>query len=174
VEKHRMPQWLLAARCEVVASNLRKIEKGVTQPGVMLAVRIIAALETNVGDVFRELAMKVGYISPEEQSISRNDEAQIRINQEIIKTNFCGEDDSCVFGPFLKSVRVKFNVSQQAIARFAKYHIRNILEVESGRREPGAMTALALVCATGCDVAWFFNQLAKLAYTNGYIKNFKR
>lgn len=153
-----MPQWLLAARCEIVASNLRRIENGETQPGVMLAVRLLAATGADVGECFRQLAEEEGLLAlantqeglPQKQM---PDELLHRIEQihETMRTV------PCPFGPLLKEVRVFYGVSQKTVAEKAGYHLRNMLEVEKGEREPGVMTALAMVTATGGDVKWFFN-----------------
>ena len=148
-----MPQWLLAAKCEIVATNLRKIELGQTQPGVMLAIRLLHAVGVDVGESLFRLAKQ-------EQLISDGYPAKIpfKFTDENI---LAGQSDLCPFGPLYKEVRLCTETSQKNAAEFAKYNLRNMLEVEAGRREPGVMTALSLVCATGCDISIFFDELSR-------------
>lgn len=161
-----MPQWLLAARCEIVASNLRKIEKGETQPGVMLAVRLLAATGADVGECFRQLAEEMGLLALND---SQTGQAQGPIPDELLQRIEHIHDTMssvpCPFGPLLKEVRVFYGVSQKIVAEKAEYHLRNMLEVEKGEREPGVMTALAMVAATGGDVGRLMKQLAEPALT---------
>ena len=157
-----MPQWLLAAKCEIVPANLRKIEKGVTQPGVMLAIRIVRTLGEDVGEVFAEIASKEGLLIAVGKECKGLEQPVKDLDiDSIVREHVTNNDCKCLFGPLFRAVRMKMNVSQQNVAHYADYHQRNILEVEKGKREPGVMTALALVCATGCDVSWFFNSLLK-------------
>lgn len=155
-----MPQWLLAARCEIVASNLRKIEKGETQPGVMLAVRLLAATGADVGEYFRQLAEEEGLLAlGDSQTGQAQEQMPCELFQRIEQIHKTMRSVPCPFGPLLKEVRVFYGVSQKNVAEKAGYHLRNMLEVEKGEREPGVMTALAMVAATGCDVGMFFERL---------------
>ena len=161
-----MPQWLLAAKCEIVPANLRKIEKGVTQPGVMLAINLLRTLGENVGEVFAEIASKEGLLIAIGGESKDTIHTVEDLNSQSVFTEQ-SEGSLCPFGPLFHAVRTMMNVSQQKVASYANYHPRNILEVEKGKREPGVMTALALVCATGCDVRYFFNKCIDL------IENYK-
>jgi len=155
-----LSQWQFAVRTGVNVTNLRKIEKGKTQPGVITALYIVEALNIGTGNFFSELAQQQNLISdkinvtPSKQSIlSKFDKLILKIQDN--NQNFC------LFGIFFKLIRLELNISQKYAVNYAQYQLRNILDVESGKQEPGVMTALALVCATGCDVAWFFNLLAE-------------
>ena len=50
-------------------------------------------------------------------------------------------------------------VSQTAMAKQAGYNLRNVNAVEKGRQEPGVVSALCLVAATGADIRSFFHHL---------------
>lgn len=69
------------------------------------------------------------------------------------------EGQKSFYGSLLAQARLAGAVSQTAMARAAKYSLRNISVVENGRQEPGIMTALALVMTTGVDVREFFSTL---------------
>lgn len=47
-----LSQWQFAVRTGVNVTNLRKIEKGKTQPGVMTALNIVEALNIDTGIFF--------------------------------------------------------------------------------------------------------------------------
>lgn len=164
----KMPQWRFAAKCEIAAPNLRKIEKGETQPGVMLAVRLLAATGADVGECFRQLAEEeellalangVSKLSPEEAA-----KLDSRLKELTETTNTV----PCPFGLLFREVRTAYGISQKTVAEKANYNLRNMLEVENGRREPGVMTALAMVCATGCDVGWFFQHCGCLLHKESH------
>lgn len=122
-----MPQWLLAARCEIVASNLRKIEKSETQPGVMLAVRLLAATGADVGECFKQLAEEVGLLALND---SQTGQAQESMPDELLHRIELIHDAMrsvpCPFGPLLKEVRVFYGVSQKIVAGKAGYHLQHI------------------------------------------------
>ena len=143
--------------CRVVPANLRKIERGETQPGIILAIRLVQALGEPVGLFFRNLAEQAGlplFISQDgaEKNLRFPDGAYP--DREL-------SNPRALFGIWLKEARLAYGVSQRALAEKADYHLRNMLEVEAGRREPGVMTALSMVCATGCDIICFFDTLAE-------------
>ena len=64
-----------------------------------------------------------------------------------------------IFGPLLTQARLAVGMSQTAMAKSAGYNLRNVNAVEKGQQEPGVMSALALVAATGVDIRGFFDQL---------------
>lgn len=156
-----MPQWLLAARCEVVAANLRKIEKGVTQPSITLAVRLLMATGADVGSCMTVLAYDAfsTVAAPDKPLLvtSCNKDVDDSFRSALVQCH----EETCftkhVFGRFLKEARTFYGVSQKKLAESANYHLRNMLEVESGRRDPSVMTALAMVFYTGCNVGIFFD-----------------
>ena len=149
-------------RAEFNVTNLRKIEKGKVQPGVMLAVRLVAATGANVGEFFQKLAETEGMLlAPDKSSRSDTPSLQNQVDKGI-QHDFGLASVKCVFGPLFKETRVRYQVTQKLVAEKAQYNLRNILAVESGKQEPGVMTALAMVCAVGADIKAFFTQLREI------------
>lgn len=143
--------------CRVVPANLRKIERGETQPGIILAIRLVQAMGEPVGPFFRNLAEQAGiplFIPPGSTDKKHGLSEMPCWHREL-------SNPRVFFGIWIKETRLAHGVSQRILAESACYHLRNMLEVESGRREPGVMTALTMVCATGCDVVYFFDTLAE-------------
>jgi transcriptional regulator with XRE-family HTH domain len=154
-------QWALAVRAEFNVTNLRKIEKGRTQPGVVLATRLVKAIGVDVGQSFLSLAEQEGLCgSAGQANLLEADDGTVN----LVLPRASGK---CPFGPLFKQARLSRKVSQRKAAEAAQYSLRNLFAVESGNQEPGVMTALAMVGAVGCDVAWFFNQFAGMLEEGG-------
>jgi DNA-binding XRE family transcriptional regulator len=66
-------------------------------------------------------------------------------------------------GPSLAQARLAVGMSRTAMAKSAGYNLCNIIAIKKGKQEPGAMSALALVAATGVDIREFFDHLHRLA-----------
>ena len=164
------------AACNV--TSLRKIEKGMVQPGVSTAIRLVAATGESVGAFFQKLAEDSalsslhGTAAPGSSCASphEDDAAERTCDGTLMDRsgrkgragkNVCsvGNGDpqkvKALFGPLFRKVRA------------AQYNLRNLFNVEAGSQEPGVMVALAMVCATGCDVRWFFSTLAGLSALPG-------
>ncbi|WP_165078489.1 MULTISPECIES: helix-turn-helix transcriptional regulator [unclassified Desulfovibrio] len=133
--------------------NLQRIEKGEQQPGVNLALRLLAAIGAEPGAFMQKLADECLPGLPH----SLSPMGHVTISYEMPQMK---EGQKSLFGLFLVQARVAAAVSQTAMAKAAGYNLRNINGVESGRQDPGIMTALALVKATGADVGDFFNALS--------------
>jgi DNA-binding XRE family transcriptional regulator len=114
-----------------------------------------------VGEFFQSLATSAG-LSSYRKSIQ--DRAYPVVEQKLrdILSNLDLASTKSVFGPAFKAVRLHYMVTQKAVAEKAKYNLRNLLDVESSRQEPGIMTALAMVCAVGADVGEYFSLLHEL------------
>lgn len=132
--------------------NLQRIEKGEHQPGVNLALRMLGSVGEDPGSFMRRLAQEQADILP--LSISRTPTPEIRYKCPVLQG-----DQKSLFGLFLVQARKASAISQTAMARGAGYNLRNINGVESGRQDPGIMTALALVMTTGVDICVFFRNL---------------
>lgn len=132
--------------------NLQRIEKGEQQPGVNLALRLLNAIGAEPGAFMQKLADECLTSLP--QSLSPMGHVTISYEMPQLK-----EGQKSLFGLFLVQARVTGAVSQTAMAKAARYNLRNINGVESGRQDPGIMTALALVKTTGVDIGDFFNKL---------------
>lgn len=130
---------------------------GEQQPGVNLALRLLAAIGAEPGAFMQKLAQEGMTCLP--PSLSPLDFVTVSYEMPQMK-----EGQKALFGLFLLQARVAGAVSQTAMAKAAGYHLRNINGVESGRQDPGIMTALALVKATGVDIGDFFNTLYRYWY----------
>lgn len=145
-------QWHIVHKMSTYLANIQRIEAGIQQPGVHLALRLINVIGVKPGDFMQKFARECLPYLP--QSISPIDHVSILYEIPLLK-----EGQKSLFGLFLVQARLAGTVSQTAMAKAAKYSLRNINTVESGRQEPGIMTALALVMTTGVDVREFFNTL---------------
>ena len=123
--------WQVVHRMNYYLANIQRIEAGTQHP--KLAREYAADLPQSLSGMSRVVG-----------------EYAIPILQEGQKS---------FFGSFLAQARLAGAVSQIAMAKAAKYSLRNINIVESDRQEPGIMTALALVITSGVDVEEFFNIL---------------
>jgi len=155
-KKVGMSQSRLSIEAAINATQLRTIEKGLSQPGVEAGVRLVAALGDSVGEFFQSLITSAGLSTGHEKGI----QTRIFFNSERsmgdIWANLDPASTRIAFGPAFKAVRLHYMVTQKAVAEKAQYNLRNLLDVEAGRQEPGIMTALAMVCAVGADVGEFF------------------
>ena len=158
-ENAGLSQWQLSVLTEFNVTNLRKIEKGKTQPGVMLAVRLVAATGADVGEFFQYLAESEGLLqtldgSPRSGSVLVQTPGGRKMPPGSDPASAKG-----IFGQLFKEARVRSQVTQKVVAEKAQYNLRNLLEVEKEEQEPGVMTALAMVCAVGVDIRSFFGDL---------------
>lgn len=128
------------------------------QPGVSMAIRLVAASGADVGNFFQKLAEDNALLTlpdvPGSRGMTCSESDFIKgIHLPIEKLP---KGTRSVFGAMFKEIRLHYGVTQKIVAEKAQYNLRNILNVESGNQEPGIMTALALVCATGMNVIEFF------------------
>ena len=146
-------QWTVSTRLHYHLRNIQRIENGTRQPGVTLALRLVTAVGVNPGDFFQSLfeeiaeSLSCGEVLP----TSRVEVAYWRPELE--------EEVKCLFGPLLTQARLAGGVSQTAMAKQAGYNLRNVNAVEKGKQEPGVVSALCLVVATGADIRSFFHHL---------------
>lgn len=158
--KLNVSQWTLAMRLRYHIRNLQRIEGGVRQPGVMLALRMVLAVGAVPGDFFQKLHVDDAMLN------RRSVEQPSGLVAATYRTPEMEEGATCPFGPLLAQARKARGVSQTAMAKTAKYNLRNVNAVEKGRQEPGVMSALSLVAATGVDIREFFNRLSEFLRTN--------
>lgn len=144
--------WGLALKMSYHIRNLQRIEKGEQQPGVNLALRLLNAIEAEPGAFMQKLADECQASLPPNLSPL----GHVTISYELPQRK---EGRKSLFGLFLVQARAAASVSQTAMAKAANYNLRNINGVESGKQDPGIMTALALVRTTGVDIGNFFNTL---------------
>ena len=148
----KLSQWDIALKIPYHIRNIQRIEKGLTQPGITLAFKLIHALDELPGDFLSRFVAKHKDILP--TSISPLE----TINISYVSPPLHGIPKS-PFGPFLLQARVASCISQTAMAKAAGYNLRNINAVEKGKQEPGIITALSLVLTTGVNIKTFFNSL---------------
>lgn len=148
----KISQWKVVHKTGDYLANIQRIEKGLTQPGVPTAFRLLEALGLLPGDFLADLAAK--YVDSLPVSISPLPQAEIFYDLPQFS-----ENPKSLFGPFLQRARAAACISQTAMAKAASYNLRNINAVEKGLQTPGIMTALALVLSTGVNVREFFNRL---------------
>ena len=154
-DAHALSLWKLAQKINYHPRNIQKIEHAERQPGVHLAVRLVMALDENVGDFFEELhklCMESGDKFP-----MRGDVAPWLDNPSVPEVGAV----RYMFGPFLRQYRNRQGIPQKHVAEIACYSLRNLVKVEKGEQEPGVMTALAMVVAVKADVKSFFNHLSE-------------
>ena len=163
-EKARLTQSRLGILAELHATHLRMIEKGKVQPSVGQAVRLVSKLTPDVGKFFQELAEQEGLlVLPDVQGGAGMAEAGNDLIKGLHLPLAKSETEArSIFGLMFKEVRLHYGITQKAVAEKARYNLRNLLNVESGSQEPGIITALAMVCATGADVEAFFEKLYQL------------
>ena len=144
-------------RLQYHTRNIQRIEDGSRQPGVLLALRMVVAVGADPGDFFETLFEEAvgeagdGVLSPA-QRVS-----------VIYQPLGAVEGLKSIFGPLLAQARLAVGMSQTAMAKSAGYNLRNVNAVEKGQQEPGVMSALALVAATGVDIREFFDQLHQVS-----------
>ena len=144
-------QWKLSIIAKIHPRSIQKIERGELQPGVMLVVRLVSAMGSNVGFFFADLAKEANLI---------RHEIMPRLWQEVEEEEEAWKECKCLFGPFFRQIRTANRITQQTICDATGYTLRNILNTEKGRQEPAVMTALSMVAVTGVDIGIFFNRLA--------------
>ena len=137
--------------------NIQRIEGGLRQPGVLLALRMVAAVDADPGDFFETLF---------EESVGEALDGVLSPAQRVSVTYQplgAVEGLKSIFGPLLAQARLAVGMSQTAMAKSAGYNLRNVNAVEKGQQEPGVMSALALVAATGVDIREFFDHLHQVS-----------
>ena len=155
-QKHGISLWNLAIRVPYRQGNLQRIERGITEPRVGLAMRLLMAIGVDTGNFMLNLAINAGLRIDAGETRTRRTEGDGIEN--LLPEH---RQNAAYFGYLLRKTRLIYGQSQKNLAEEAGYTVRNLINVENGRQEPGIMTALKLVCATGCDVAWFFNELTE-------------
>ena len=156
-EQKEISQWTVSVRLQHHTRNIQRIEGGLRQPGVLLALRMVVAVDAEPGEFFETLF---------EESVGEAlDGASSPTTRVSVTYQPLGavEGLKSIFGPLLTQARLAVGMSQTAMAKSAGYNLRNVNAVEKGQQEPGVMSALALVAATGVDIRDFFDQLHQVS-----------
>jgi transcriptional regulator with XRE-family HTH domain len=149
-----LTQWDLAVAVNYHVRNLQKVEADELEPGVTLAVRMVAFVQHDVGAFFGEMLVV--------PSLNKDAEAGQAMEVEPADLLTEGQTPRCFFGPLLLQARLRRGISRKTIAERTGYHLRNMARVEKGQQEPGVMKALSMVVAAEADVRGFFDAFGKL------------
>ena len=152
-KRREISLWRLCLKLRYHQRNVQRIESGLQEPRLNPALRMLRAVGVEVGSFFSELAEKAGLGSS-------------GCNRQIVLQAACEfselQSASRTFGLLLAEARRQNGYTQQNLADMTAFHLRNMTKIENGLQEPRVMTALRLVVATGCNVAHFFNELARM------------
>ncbi len=143
--------WKFSVAIPYRQANIQRIERGLVEPRVRLAMRLLTVLGVDVGAFMEEMAVKEDLLPT--KSTQSDDLVPV--------LNTAPEKGLEPLGKLLRETRKAYQKSQNAICKAAGYTTRNLIIVENGKQNPKISTVLKLVCAIGCDVAQFFNELAR-------------
>lgn len=160
--KKDIPLWQLAAKIPFPASNMQRIETGITEPRLILAMKILGVLEVDAGNFMLILAEWQGWQKYEIP------DGFIDKKFDLSWQNLATEDypyhinRKALFGFYFRKLRKFLGLSQNTIAERAAYTNRSVILVEQGQQEPLVMRALQLIWVTGFDVKVFFENYAAI------------
>ncbi len=156
-EQKKVSQGTVAMRLQYHTRNIQRIEGGLRQPGVLLALRMASVVDAAPGEFFEALF--------EEAASAVRDGASSAHKRMGVMCQPLGSVDGMksFFAPLLAQARLAVGMWQTAMAKSAGYNLCNGNAVEKGKQEPGVKSALALVAATGVDIREFFDHLHRLA-----------
>ncbi len=160
----------LCEKCKISTSHYFYILKGITQPSIEVAVRLVLAINIDTIAFFRDLAISENIFTPKNLNFTHNENKfdlfieKIMANESITPKN--------LFGLLFKEIRTHYKVTQKQVAEKSGYAIRNIQKVENEEQNPSVMNALAMICAiaqeTEMDIEIFFKPYLAL-----YMKIYK-
>lgn len=145
--------WPLCVKISMYPANLIRIEKGIQEPRLDIALKMISGLSIQMGNFFAGLChfADVNYQPREKESETHN----------LYDCHIDCSSLGLLFGGLLQYSRIISCQSQKQLAEAASIHLRNLTNIENGTQIPRVMTAIRLVCGTNCDVEKFFNELEK-------------
>lgn len=146
--------WNLAIRIPYRQANIQRIERGLHEPRISLAIQMLSALGVDAGCVLNELAMREGLLHDHVKQVQRIDWE--RLQWDVFQTETVNNARS-PFGLFLRASRLASGRTQKAVAESAGYALRNLANVEKGIQDPGVFLALKLVLAACGDPGAFFH-----------------
>lgn len=159
-EAKKISLWRLGLTLQYHLRNLQRIEAGQHEPGLLLALRMVAAISEAPGEFFLALADHEGLLD-----LAPSTDKKFKPIQEIPLPL---EGEKTGFGSLLKYARLKHGLSQRDLVEASGYNLRNLSNLENGRQIPGVMSALKLSCASGCDLVWFYSVLVHLVHIPGF------
>lgn len=151
-KKQGISLWKVVHELDTYLVNVQRIEKGLTQPSLTMAFRLLQVIQTSPGDFLYDLSIEHSQQLP--QSLAGQNCNDISCEKPILKNG-----QKSYFGPLFSGLRISAGLSQNAVANNSGYNLRNLNAVEKGLQEPRIITALSLVISAGGNVRGFFNQL---------------
>lgn len=161
-EKRGIPLWKLAASVPFPASNLQRIETGITDPRIGIAMKMLTALDVDTGNFMQTLAEAQEWERcpiPDGFTAEMLAVAAEKISSEQDTVAIASKT---IFGAYFRLVRLACGLKQAQIAARANYTTRSLIAVENGKQEPMVMRALQLAWATGVGVSEFFGSFTPI------------
>lgn len=167
--KTTFSQWEVSVRAGTHLSNVNQIEAGNQEPNVLVALKMLLAVNTPIPSFFATLYAHLPkvMVSSKIPVISQHEyEAEL-------KNVSAPTDERKLFGLLFYTCRKVTTLSQNYISSIAHYDHRSLQRVEKGLQIPGVMNAGKLVAATGIDIGLFFDIFAQKVKDIDFIKDKK-
>lgn len=161
-EEKGIPLWKFAASVPFPASNLQRIETGITEPRIGTAMKMLVTLDMDAGNFMQTLAEAQGwekYPVPDGFAPEILDSIAEKVRSEQDAVAIAAKT---IFGAYFRLVRLACGLKQAQIAARASYTTRSLIAVENGKQEPMVMRALELVWVMGVGVRQFFESFAEI------------
>jgi len=144
-----LSQWEISVRAGTHLSNVNQVEAGNQEPNVILAVKMLLAVNADIQSFFMELASLLSHCIDVSKIPS--------LSQKEFQEQLTPLEEAEIFGMLLSQCRSVTKLSQNYISSIAKYDHRSLQKVEKGTQLPGIINAVKLVMATGVDAGVFFD-----------------
>ena len=148
-----LSQWEISVRAGTHLSNVNQVEAGNQEPNVILAVKMLLAVNADIQSFFMELASLLSHCI----DVSKIPSLSQKEFQEQLNSVLTPLEEAEIFGMLLSQCRSVTKLSQNYISSIAKYDHRSLQKVEKGTQLPGIINAVKLVMATGVDAGVFFD-----------------
>ena len=148
-----LSQWEISVRAGTHLSNVNQVEAGNQEPNVILAVKMLLAVNVDIQSFFMELASLFSHCI----DVSKIPSLSQKEFQEQLNSVLTPLEEAEIFGMLLSQCRSVTKLSQNYISSIAKYDHRSLQKVEKGTQLPGIINAVKLVMATGVDAGVFFD-----------------
>lgn len=148
-----LSQWEISVRAGTHLSNVNQVEAGNQEPNVILAVKMLLAVNADIQNFFMELASLLSHCI----DVSKIPSLSQKEFQEQLNSVLTPLEEAEIFGMLLSQCRSVTKLSQNYISSIAKYDHRSLQKVEKGTQLPGIINAVKLVMATGVDAGVFFD-----------------
>lgn len=164
-----LSQWEISVRAGTHLSNVNQVEAGNQEPNVILAVKMLLAVNADIQSFFMELASLLSHCI----DVSKIPSLSQKEFQEQLNSVLTPLEEAEIFGMLLSQCRSVTKLSQNYISSIAKYDHRSLQKVEKGTQLPGIINAVKLVMATGVDAGVFFDIFSEKLETIKVKKNMR-